>query len=160
MARPKKSEGAKVREAMDGPKFDTNELLSFIGARNLEDSERASDAATSRQQIGEFLEKTGINKKAMSWIRSLFKQKKQTDQADIIRSLKVLVPIAEQELLGNQPDFLEGLTSTEPEASAVEVAEELPATSYDPDSELFPDGDAEIQTEADDFDEQLAGVAQ
>ncbi len=169
MARPKKDKSAstETRHAFDGPQVEADELISFISDRNREDSERASDAGESRASIGQFLERTGVNKKAFSWGRQIVKQKKATDQADIIRSMKFLIPILEQHLLGNQPELdLPSAPSTmggnggEP---LEPFTDELPGPSYDEDDSFLgelPDeaGDPDIQQEADDFEAALAGV--
>jgi hypothetical protein len=99
-----KSEGAEVREAIDGPDIDHDQLIAFITARNREDRERSSSAGESRQKIGEFLDETAMNGKALSFLRQIVKTSDkdngQAKAADIIRSLKVGLPMIENHICG------------------------------------------------------------
>jgi hypothetical protein len=103
-----KSEGKTVREAFDGPDIEHDELIAHMAARNIEDSERASSAGESRQKIGAFLDETGMNSRAYSWIRSILKQKTREKQMDIIRSLKASLPMVEAHVAGQTtPDMFD-----------------------------------------------------
>lgn len=151
MARKKKSEGAEVREAFDGPAVDHDTLIDFASARNVEDRERASSAGESRALIGTFLEETSLNSKALSWARSIMK-KADMDRAkamDIIRSLEVVLPMVKAHVSGQStPDMF----PDEPDLSdgaVVPVAEFPTRPSYSPD----------IQDETDAFEKNLAAVA-
>jgi hypothetical protein len=77
---------------------DAGEVLEVMGDFNTRDGERASDAASDRQEIGQYLEKTGLNKKAFSHGRMVLRMKKPTDRADWLRSMRVLFPIIEAEI--------------------------------------------------------------
>jgi hypothetical protein len=156
-----KSEGAEVRHAMDGPDVDHDRLISFASARNEEDAERASSAGESRQLIGEFLEDTGMNGKALSWLRVILKQKKTEKAMDIIRSLEHGLPMVKQHLGGQQSEM--DLDADDPpetfdpdDAELNEAADSLPGPSYEQD--FTPGGDPEIAEDADDFDRHLAEV--
>lgn len=93
----KKSEGAEVRQAYDGPSVDHDALIDQIQARSAEEYARASDAAESGAKINEFLEETGLNSQAFSWGKSILKKLPKKDgQAkamDVIRSLELIVPM-------------------------------------------------------------------
>lgn len=53
--------------------LDADRVLSKMNQWNGEDAERASSAAETRQEIGEFIEATGYHKKAISDGRKLLK---------------------------------------------------------------------------------------
>jgi hypothetical protein len=65
-----------------------------------EESERASDAGKTRQDIGQFLEKTGVNSKALANVRGAMKQKKEADRLDWLRSMEQLLPMAAAHIRG------------------------------------------------------------
>lgn len=103
-------DGAAVRRAMEGPDIEHDRLIAFCAARNAEDRDRASDAGESRQVIGEFIEETGMNGKALSWARQILKVADKRDgQAkamDIILSLKKALPMIEAHVAGQgTPDM-------------------------------------------------------
>jgi hypothetical protein len=77
---------------------DAGELIETMTEFNDADGERASDAASDRSRIGEYLEKTGINKKVFSHTRMVLRMKKPTDRADWLRSMKTILPIIEAEI--------------------------------------------------------------
>lgn len=102
------TEGADVRRAFDGPDIEHDQLLGKIGQHNREDAERASSAAGTRQDIGAFIEETGLHKTAYSWLRRIKKvSEKSEDQAmDLIRSLKKGIPMLEAHISGqSEMDF-------------------------------------------------------
>lgn len=149
-----KSEGAEVRFAINGPDVDHDRLIAFASARNDEDAERASSAGESRQEIGAFLEDTGMNGKALSWLRAILKQKTTDKAMDIIRSLKHGLPMVEQHLGGQQSELeLEPSDAPDP----VNITEDLPGPSYEP--TFTPGGDADLDDESVAFDDHLADVA-
>lgn len=104
MARPKKSEGQAVNVAMNGPNLDHDELIGFATDRNTEDRKRASSAGESRAKIKEYLDATGMNGKALSWLRQILKMSDKDDgQAkamDIIMSLKKGLPMIQAHVAG------------------------------------------------------------
>jgi hypothetical protein len=102
------ADGAAVRRAIDGPDIDHDELISFIAARNQEDGDRASDAGESRQAIGEFVERTGMNAKALAWMRQILKanNKSQAKAMDIILSVEKALPMIKAHVAGQgTPDM-------------------------------------------------------
>ena len=101
MARKKKTDDEpKVRHIQEGPEIEHDRLIGFIEARNREDSERASDAGESRQLIGEFIESTGMNSKALAWCRQILKAKTQAKQMDIIMSMEKALPMIRDHVSG------------------------------------------------------------
>ncbi len=158
-------EGTEVRRAHDGPDIDHDEMIDFSTARNREDRERASSAGESRQKIGGFLEKTGMNSQAFSWCRSILKKldknEGQAKAMDIISSLRKALPMVEAHVRG------QGTAEMFPEANEVEqvpfdepAAEEKPkakrtrkkkaeeaAPESDPESDAFDSAAAEVYGE-------------
>jgi hypothetical protein len=170
----KKSEGAEVRAAFVGPQVEHDEFMDFVGARNAEDSKRASSAAESRQKIGEFLDETNLNGKAVSIARQILKIKDEDKQADLIRSLDAVLPMVKLHVSGQStPDMFPGVTTTAvkekpvaAEVSDADLANFGPATttlSAQTYTENFDvsDGDADLEGDAelDDFDKHLAKLA-
>jgi hypothetical protein len=138
MARKKKSEGAAVRQAMDGPQVEYDELLNKHQIWATEEGDAASDAGTRRQQIGAFADKHGLNNKALSQFRAGMKQKKEDSRRDWVRSMEVLLAHARAAVFGNQPDMLdttEAKDAKQPEPSEAEPAEEEEKiVPFDPDA--------------------------
>lgn len=99
-----KSEGAKVREAIDGPQVEHDALISEILARAAEQHARSSDASESAAKVSKFLEDTALNSQAYNWVSSILKKMPKKDgQAkamDIIRSLKAVLPMIEAHVAG------------------------------------------------------------
>jgi hypothetical protein len=166
-----KSEGTEVRHAMNGPDIEHDVLIGKIDKWNGEDRARASTAAETRGEIGEFTERTGLHPKALSFLRLIKKTAgKDGGQAkamDIIRSIKKGLPMVEADVAG-QAD----LPGLDEEPVAVDPAP-LGKPSYDPDADFAEVGvvpategevvgfaDDEIAEEADDFEAQLAQVAE
>lgn len=118
------SEGADVRRAYDGPDIDHDTLIGKAAAHNMEDAERASSAAETRQDIGEFIEATGLNKKAYSVLRQIMKagDKSQDKAMDIIRSLEKGLPMIKSHISGQMEMPLpeEPVSYTEHEATEVD----------------------------------------
>lgn len=154
------NEGTEVRRAMDGPEIDHDHLIGKIGKWNGEDRARASTAAETRGDIGQFTEQTGMNAKALSMLRTIMKAAVrdggQAKAMDIIRSLEKALPMVKAEVAG-QPE-LPGMDD-----DAVEPAEPGKpsyAAEADFDNLGVVHADAEIAGEADDFEAQLAQVAE
>lgn len=98
------TEGEETRRAFDGPDLEHDVLVDEIGARNREDRERASSAGESRQKIGMFLEKSGMNSQAFSWCRSILKKLDKSDgqnkAMDVIASLEKALPMVKAHVTG------------------------------------------------------------
>ena len=151
------SEGSDVRRAYDGPDIEHDQLIGFIEARNREDGERASSAGESRQMIGDFLEQTNMNAKALSTCRTIMKQKTTDKAMDIVRSLETALPMLKAHLGGQQSEL--ELSPGEPEMvdPDAELPDEPRKPSYAP--TFTPGGDADLDDDSDDFDRQLAEVS-
>ena len=67
----------------------------------------ASDAASRRTNIGAYREAKNIHSKAFSQFRAGMKIKKDEDRRDWLRSLQLLLPVAEKEIFGNEEDMLD-----------------------------------------------------
>jgi hypothetical protein len=129
----------------------SEKIITSLDRWKMDEASRASDAAETREEIGALIEQTGVNKKALSFVRALHKLP-QDKRDDVLRSLHPLLGVMEPVWDGQKtPDMF-------PEDSAVEVATELPKPSYAPDPD-FADGDPEIAAEADAFAAHLAEVA-
>lgn len=74
----------------DAPHYDPDQLLRNLDKWKSEEGDRASDAGEMRQQIGQFIEDTGLNKKALSMVRALDKMK-PNKREDTLRSLDMLL---------------------------------------------------------------------
>lgn len=162
-----KSEGTEVRHAMNGPDIEHDHLIGKIDKWNGEDRARASTAAETRGEIGQFVETTGMNAKALSFLR-LIKKAAQKDggQAkamDIIRSIEKGLPMVKADIAGqadlfsDEPEPVEpappGRPSYDPEADAAVFGV---APAADGDTINFTDD--EIAQESDDFERALADV--
>lgn len=99
-----KSDGAKILEARDGPQVEHDKLISEILDRAAEQHARSSDASESAAKVAKFLEDTALNSQAYSWMSSVIKKLPKKDgqhkAMDVIRSLKVLLPMIEAHVAG------------------------------------------------------------
>jgi len=104
MARPKKNAEPKVRHMQEGPDIDHDTLIGKIEGWNREDRGRASTAAETRGDIGGFVERTGMNAKALSMLRTIMKAADkdggQSKAMDIIMSLKKGLAMVEAHVAG------------------------------------------------------------
>ena len=104
----KKNEGAVVRNAFDGPKVDADKLLDCHSKWFIAEQSANSDAGVRRQEIGALADEMSLNGTAMSQFRAGMKMKNKDKQRDWVRSVRALLVVAEQAILGNQPDMLDG----------------------------------------------------
>lgn len=63
----------------------------------------ASNAGKRREAIGKFAENHGLENKALSQVRAGLKIKNDGKRKDWIRTMHVLLPIAEAEIFSNEP---------------------------------------------------------
>lgn len=151
-------EGAEVRHAMNGPDIEHDHLIGKIDKWNGEDRARASTAAETRGEIGNFTEQTGMNAKALSMLRTIKKAAAkdggQAKAMDIIRSLEKGLPMVKADVTGQED--LPGLDDDPVEPAAPGKP------SYDPEADFDEIGvrDPEIAAEADEFETHLAEVQQ
>lgn len=93
-----------------------------------DEKNRASDAGDMREEIGNLLDLTGLNKKAFAFVRMLDKQEPDKRE-DILRSLKPLLEMMDTHWNGNKtPDMFDENEPVEPAAPG--------KPSYDPDADL------------------------
>jgi hypothetical protein len=148
-----KSEGAMVRQAIDGPQIEEREFLEFAYERNKEDAKRASSAAESRQKIGEYLDDVNLHPKALGVGRTILKMVDKGDDGqakamDFIRGLKAVLKIVEPEVSGQQSEM-----DLDVDSEAVAAPVLTVVGGYD------SSGDADIDQEAAAFEAGLAQVA-
>lgn len=97
-------EGAEVRRAFDGPSIEHDVFIDFAIKQNDADRRRASSAGESREEIKEFLEKTDLHSKAVSWMRVILKTNErdngQAKAMDCIRSIEALLPMVKAHVGG------------------------------------------------------------
>ena len=131
----------------------SEKIINSLDRWKMDEASRASDAAETREEIGALIETTGVNKKALAFVRALHKMP-QDKRDDVLRSLDPLMGVMQPVWDGQKtPDMF-------PEDSAVELAS--PSYRADPDFSVPTDdepGDPEIAAEAEAFDEHLAQVA-
>jgi len=97
-------EGKAVRQAIDGPKFEHDELLGQIATTLSGEHERSSDASESSAVTKEFTERTGMNSKAFTWLKAIVgllpKKDGQHKAMDVIRSLERGLPMVKDHVAG------------------------------------------------------------
>lgn len=126
-------EGKETRLAYDGPDVEHDQLMAEIDRMSRGEHERASDASESAALTKTFLEDTGMNGQALSWLKSIVKKLPKKDgQAkamDIIRSLKVGLPMVENHVggQGTAEMDLEG-----PQDPPEEETDETVEAAYEP----------------------------
>lgn len=150
-----KSEGTEVRHAMTGPDIDHDALIGKVEKWNDEDRARASTAAETRGEIGDFTERTGMNPKALSMVRTIkkaaMKDGGQAKAMDIIRSLEMALPMVKADISGQQSDMDFEATEDQPEIEP-ETAPVLSRATYS--------DDGHIDDDAVPFEDNLAAVAE
>ncbi len=130
-----------------------DKIVSSFSDWKSQERSRASEAGEMREEIGQFLELTGLNKKAVSFVRAL--DKLEADKRDdVLRSLTPLLEVMDRAWNGNRtPDMFE--------QPAVETASDAPRKpSYEQDFTVEDDPvDPEIAAEDEAFESHLAEVA-
>lgn len=120
--------------------LDAERVLRKMTQWNGEDRERASSAAETREDIGQFLEATGYHKKAISDGRKLLKMAADDPDKlwDYLRTFEALLHDIKEHVRGaNTPDMFDTPDD------APEMAD---------DDTVVPFGDAEIDAEVEEFD--------
>lgn len=79
---------------------DHDQLIDATSKWAQEDADRASSAGETRQRIGEFIEETGVNSKALSHIRAGLKLKKESARLDWLRSMELMLPMVAAHIRG------------------------------------------------------------
>lgn len=86
---------------------DPGEFFQMHDAWTAAEGDANSDAGTRRQEMGAYQKKTGVNGKAFSQVRAGLKMKKETDRLDWLRSMKILLGIAEQRIRSESSDEMD-----------------------------------------------------
>ena len=103
-----------------------DKIVNTIEALKSNERNRASEAGEDREEIGNFLELTGLNKKAFSFVRSI--DKLEADKRDdVLRSLHPLLDLMDKRWNGqNTPDMFEDATDAPEEDSFDGVLASVP----------------------------------
>lgn len=151
------NEGAQVLKAFDGPKVEHDALIDQINARTAEEHERSSDASESSNKVTTFLESTGLNSQAFSWLKAIVKKLPKKDgQAkamDIIRSLEVGLPMIKNHVGGQGTGEMD-LDGPQDEPASDEPAPDLDTVIADGE----PDADPETQELNDAVDDVVTPI--
>lgn len=143
---------------MEKLEIDQDLVLSKMQGFNQEDGERASDAGKSRQEIGEFLQETGINNKAFSQCRTVLKMKKDTQRQDWLRSMRALMPLMEEQIASS--GTRDAFDVPAGAKAAANTPDDGAGDDGPDDDDAFPEdapaGDPEIAAEADAFEKDVA----
>ena len=96
-------------ESIEDPiEVSEEELLRKLGLWKEAEADRAKAAGETRQEIGEFVDRTNLAKKALAHWRQIFKMPPDK-QADYLRSWDVLAGILREKLASSaQGDLLDG----------------------------------------------------
>lgn len=84
---------------------DRDELLTKHAEWAKGEANDASKSGTRRDAIGAFAEKTGLENKALSQFRAGMKIKQDGKRRDWVRSMRILIDIADDEIFKNEPDL-------------------------------------------------------
>jgi hypothetical protein len=173
------SEGAEVRHAFDGPQIEHDKLIGHIGARIKEEHARSSDGSESAAKVSAFLEETGLNSQAYSWMKSIIKKLPKKDgmvkAMDVIRSIEAALPMVKAHVSGQSTAemFPEEKVAAPAEAApkkatvskAIEkftprvVAKQEPAkATAEPEATSAEDDAVDLAQDEDDLDRQLAAA--
>lgn len=98
--------------------LDADRVLRKMNQWNAEDSDRASSAAETRQDIGQFVEDTGYHKKAISDGRKLLKMAEDDPDKlwDYLRTFEPLLNDIKEHVRGaNTPDMFDAADDDVPE---------------------------------------------
>lgn len=148
-----KSEGQQVCEAFDGPDIEPDQLIDQIEARAREQHARSSDASESAAKVSAYLDKTGMNSQAYSWLSSILKKLPKKDgqhkAMDVIRTLEEGLPIIKNHVAGQGSAEME-LGEPEPKP----VKETAKPKAAKPKAAAKPKGDPELAADAAEFEEQ------
>ena len=141
-----------------------DKILDSIQKFKQAEKSRASDAATTRNEIGKLTELTGVHPKAFAMIRQLDKASDERRE-DILRSFDELRNILEPAWNGQTtPDLLDDTpvkdavdADAEPEKPAEKPKAAKPKAKAK--AEAKPEGDPGLAADAADFEEQAKPTA-
>jgi hypothetical protein len=129
--------------------LDADRVIAKMGQWNKEDGERASSAASTREDIGQFVEATGYHKKALSDGRKLMKMHERSPEKfeDYLRTFEPLFEDIKNHCRGQStPDMFDD-------------AGDEPLEPAD-DDDLAPTGHDELDQDTADFEQALADAAE
>lgn len=131
------------------PDVEHDDLLGIIDKRMKEEYARASDAGESAADTREFLDETGLNSQAFSWLKSIVKKipkKDGTNKAmDIIRSLKLCLPMVENHVLGQSTAEMDLTPPEDTSEGDVEAPEADTDVELEGDATEFEDAAAQLE---------------
>ena len=109
-----------------------DKLIDEIDKRMAEEYARGSDASESAAKTKEYLEMTGLNSQAFSWLKTILKKLPKKDGAakamDIIRSLEVGLGMVKNHVLGQSTAEMDFSNEEDDgESGDTEEAEAAPA---------------------------------
>lgn len=121
----------------------------------------SSSSGTRREAIGAYAEKCGLENKALSQFRAGLKIKNDGKRKDWLRSMQILLNIAEREIFDNEPEMgMDNPNDDEMQAAATSaVTDQLNQMAEDHGvGDDVDSGDADIDAEAADFDDHADSV--
>lgn len=124
-----------------------DKILTTMADIKSNERSRASEAGDDREEIGNLLELTGLNKKALSFVRSIDKMEPDKRE-DVLRSLHPLLDLMDKSWNGqNTADMFENASTLASDAQAGHHDDETDdeAEDDDPDPELAAD-EAEFES--------------
>ena len=107
-----------------GPALDPEKFLKQHYSWAADEASAASDAGERRQAIGAMFENMRLESKAAGQARAILKMKNEGKQRDAVRAWQQLLPMLEQEVLG------EGAADMFP-ANAVKADEKVEPLSFE-----------------------------
>jgi hypothetical protein len=142
--------------------INADEILEKHGHWSSGEASDGSNAGKRREAIGAYAEKCGIENKAFSQFRAGMKIKNDGKRKDWLRSLELLLAVAEREIFANEPDLGLSNPNEAAQAKAVEAATEegnriaeehgVGGDDNDVQPEDDQDPDAELEEEQEEFD--------
>lgn len=121
----------------------------------------SSSSGTRREAIGAYAEKCGLENKALSQFRAGLKIKNDGKRKDWLRSMQILLNIAEREIFDNEPEMgMDNPNDDEMQAAATSaVTDQLNQMAEDHGvGDDVDSGDADIDAEAADFEDHADSV--
>lgn len=134
-----------------------DEILAKHKAWAAGESSDASNSGKRREAIGAYAEKCGLENKALSQFRAGLKIKSEGKRKDWLRSMQMLLPVAEREIFDNEPDLPMGNPNAEEQqkAAAAMVADQSNEMAEEHGA---GDGDPDLDQDAADFDQHADEV--
>lgn len=127
-----------------------DEILAKHKAWAAGESSDASNSGKRREAIGAYADKCGIENKALSQFRAGLKIKNEGKRKDWLRSMQLLLPVAEREIFDNEPPLpINNPNEADQQAAAAAmVAEKSNETAKEHGA---GEADADLKQDAEDF---------